>query len=80
MAGAGMATLTDEQVAHRMARIRMPVLILFGEHDRVVPPGNAGLMAESVPDARVKMLPEAGHIFPIEAPGATVEAVVEFLG
>lgn len=78
-AGMGMAALSDEQVAERMAAIRMPVLILFGEGDRVVPPGNARLMAEKLPDARVKILPGTGHLFPIEDPAATVEAILDFL-
>lgn len=79
MAGLGMAGLSEEQVAQRMASQKMPVLLLFGEHDNVIPPGNANLMAQKLPDAQVKILPGVGHIFPIEAPQATVEAIVEFL-
>jgi pimeloyl-ACP methyl ester carboxylesterase len=71
--------LSDEQVLQRMQSIQIPVLILFGEHDRVVPPGNAELMAKMLPDAKVKILPGCGHMFPIEAPGATEEAVLQFL-
>jgi len=78
-AGAGMGLLTDEQVTERMSRIRVPVLVLFGEHDQVVPPGNADLMARKLPNAQIKFVPGAGHIFPIEAPEATVQAIVEFL-
>lgn len=79
MAGAAMVMLTDAQVAQRMASIKVPVLILSGEHDKVVPPGNADRMASKLPDAQVKILPGVGHIFPIEDPAATVKAVVEFL-
>lgn len=79
MAGAGMATLSDEKVAERMSAIKAPALILFGEHDRVVPPGNAELMANKLENATVKILPGVGHIFPIEDPDATVNAIVEFL-
>jgi len=78
-AGAGMAALTDEQVEKRMSGIQVPVLILFGAHDRVVPPGNAELMAEKIPDAEIKFLPEAGHIFPIEKPTETIQAVRSFI-
>jgi pimeloyl-ACP methyl ester carboxylesterase len=80
LAGAGMAQLSDAQVKERLAALTMPALILFGEHDRVVPPGNAGLLAGKMPDARVVLLPGVGHIFPIEDPGATVRAVTDFLG
>ncbi len=79
MAGAAMATLSADEVRRRMAQISVPTLILFGEHDRVVPPENAPLLAEKIPDARVHILPGVGHMFPIEDPEATVSALVEFL-
>lgn len=79
MAGAGMATLTDEQVTQRMQSIRVPTLILFGEFDLVVPPGNANLMAVKISDAQIKIIPGCGHIFPVEDPSATVAAIHGFL-
>jgi len=79
MAGAGMAAFSDEQVAERMAAIKVPTLVLFGEHDKVVPPGNAELIAGKLRDARVHILRGAGHMFPIEAPDATVEVIRQFL-
>jgi pimeloyl-ACP methyl ester carboxylesterase len=78
-AGAGMAVLTYEQVDQRMAAIQVPTLILFGEFDMVVPPGNADLMAAKIPNAQVKTISTTGHIFPIEDPAATVVAIHEFL-
>jgi len=79
MAGAGAAAYTDEVVTQRMKAIAMPTLILFGEHDKVVPPGNADLMARKIANATVKIIPGAGHVFPIEEPEATVAILVEFL-
>jgi 3-oxoadipate enol-lactonase len=78
-AGAAMNALTDEQVSERLAGIQVPVLILFGEHDKVVPPGNADLLAKQIPDSTVKILPNAGHIYPLETPQATVQAILGFL-
>jgi pimeloyl-ACP methyl ester carboxylesterase len=57
----------------------VPTLILFGEYDCVVPPGNAGLMISKILNARAKIIPAAGHIFPIEDPAATVDAIHQFL-
>ena len=79
MAGAGTAAYTDDVVEQRLKAIQVPALILFGEHDKVVPPGNADLMAQKIANATVKIIAGAGHVFPIEEPEATVEAVVEFL-
>lgn len=80
MAGAGMAAFTPEEVMRRMAAITIPTLILFGEHDQVVPPGNALLLADKLGNAQTVILPGAGHIFPIEQPRATVNAIFNFLG
>lgn len=42
-------------------RIRQPVLIVSGQHDRVTSPGAARWLAESLPDARLLEVPRAGH-------------------
>jgi pimeloyl-ACP methyl ester carboxylesterase len=46
----------------------------------VVPPANAALLAEKIPDSKVVILPDAGHFFPIEVPEAASQAVIEFAG
>jgi len=79
MAGATMATLTEAQVAGRMAAIKAPTLLLSGEFDMVVPPGNVELMADKLPNAKIKILPNTGHIFPLEDPEVAVKAIVEFV-
>ncbi|UCC77840.1 MAG: alpha/beta fold hydrolase, partial [Anaerolineales bacterium] len=78
-AGASMSALTEEQVVERLGQIKMPVLILFGEQDKVVPPGNAGLLAQKIANSTVHLVPNAGHMYPLEAPQATVEIIHAFL-
>lgn len=64
---------------HKLERVAAPALIMFGEHDKVVPPANAGLLAGKIAGARVEILPDAGHFFPFEAPDAADAAVIRFL-
>lgn len=78
-AGAGTMAYTDEHVDARMRAIQVPTLLLFGEFDNVVPPGNADLMAQKIAGAKIKIIPNTGHVFPIEDPSATVKAITEFL-
>lgn len=78
-AGAGMAALTSEQVAERMQAIQVPTLILFGEHDKVVPPGNAELLHQKIAESQVVIVPGTGHMFPIEDPSRTVDILIDFL-
>jgi len=63
----------------RLQAIQAPTLILFGEHDQVVPPGNAELLAREIPHSMVYILPNAGHFYPLDAPKAAAEAVLDFL-
>lgn len=63
----------------RLEHLRLPVLILHGALDRVVPAGNAGLLAELIPDARVHILPRAGHNFLWEAAAEANRRIIEFL-
>jgi pimeloyl-ACP methyl ester carboxylesterase len=62
-----------------MAAIQVPTLIMFGEFDRVVPPGNADLMAAKISRAQIQIIPSTGHIFPIEDAVGTVNAIHAFL-
>ncbi len=64
---------------HRLPQVRVPTLILFGEHDQVVPPGNAELLARQIPGSTIRILPGAGHIWMIEQPEAAVAEIRAFL-
>jgi 3-oxoadipate enol-lactonase len=76
----GLALMSDAAAFEsRLPQVTAPTLILFGEHDKVVPPANAGLLARQIPHSRVVLLPDAGHFFPLETPEATVTAVADFI-
>jgi pimeloyl-ACP methyl ester carboxylesterase len=76
----GLGLLSAEAAFEgHLHRVTAPTLILAGEHDRVVPPGNAGLLSQRIPGSRQEIIPDAGHLFPIEQPEAAVLALVRFL-
>lgn len=78
--GVGLGLLSAEAAFEgRLGQVTVPTLVLFGEHDMVVPPGNAQLLAGELPDATIEILPDCGHIFPLEKPEAAVTAVSTFL-
>lgn len=63
----------------KLKQVIAPTLILFGAHDKVVPPGNAELLAREIPHSTIEILPDAGHFFPIETPDAANAAIIKFL-
>jgi pimeloyl-ACP methyl ester carboxylesterase len=76
----GMALMAQEaSFEHRLKNVQVPTLIMFGADDKVVPPGNAELLAREIPNNTVKILPQAGHFYPFDATDAAVAAIVEFL-
>jgi pimeloyl-ACP methyl ester carboxylesterase len=62
----------------KLSQIKVPTLILFGAHDKVVPPANAALLSEKIANSLVVIFPDAGHFFPIEIPEAASRAVIDF--
>ena len=63
----------------RIGDIGAPTLILHGTDDGVVDARNAALLAERIPDARVRLFEGRGHLFFWEDPDGFVSAVEEFL-
>ena len=60
-------------------RIHAPTLVLHGERDVLVPAANAELLARCIPDAELRILPDAGHGLPIELAAETFETMCDWL-
>ena len=73
--GQGMA---DPKLRRRLKRVRIPVLVVWGESDRVVDPEYGHIYAQSFPDARFHLIPEAGHLPQIEQPERLLALLWEF--
>ncbi|MDE2146094.1 MAG: alpha/beta fold hydrolase [Burkholderiales bacterium] len=59
--------------------IGVPTLCLAAAHDRTAPPAMMQRMAQRIPGAEFLCLAGAGHIAPLEQPGAFAAAVLDFL-
>ena len=74
-----MKALSVFNVKRRLGDIRCPVLVITGDEDKMVPPGNSRLLAEGIPGAELCIIKEAGHSFFREEPGKVCRVVAEFL-
>ncbi len=61
-----------------LASARVPLLFVSGEMDTLTPPDLARDMAARARDARAAVIPAAGHMTPIEAPGDVARVLREF--
>jgi uncharacterized protein (TIRG00374 family) len=59
--------------------IRVPVLLLADPADQIVPIMTAHRLLGELPDARLRLISDAGHNLPRRAPGAVAEAIAGFL-
>lgn len=63
----------------RLHQITAPTLVIHGETDKLVPPGNGELIASRIPGAKLVLIPHASHIFATDQPEAVHAAVLGFL-
>lgn len=63
-----------------LERIAAPTLLLWGQHDPLVPLRHSQAIAARIPNARLVVLPTARHVPMYEAPIACNAALGEFLG
>lgn len=60
-------------------RITVPVLVIEGGADKLLPAGWAARIAGQIPDGRAAVVPNAGHCPHIESPEAVNELLLDFL-
>jgi pimeloyl-ACP methyl ester carboxylesterase len=63
----------------RLAGVAVPLLALTGEQDRLTPPKFATFLADRIPGAEARILPEAGHLAMVERPDETNAALRAFV-
>jgi pimeloyl-ACP methyl ester carboxylesterase len=71
-------SMRDPKLRRRLARVRIPALVVWGESDGVVDPDYGRAYAQSLPNARFALIPEAGHLPQIEQPERLLTLVWEF--
>ncbi|MDQ6797694.1 MAG: alpha/beta hydrolase [Actinomycetota bacterium] len=62
-----------------LATIRVPVLVVVGEHDGPSPPAEAEALADALPDAHLEVIEGAGHLSNLEAPASFNGVLATFL-
>lgn len=71
--------MADPELGPRLADVRVPALLVWGENDVVVPPEFGRAYTELLADARFELVPGGGHLPFRDAPEATFAALDRFL-
>lgn len=61
------------------AKVTVPTLVVVGSDDRLTPPDMHRAIADAIPGAVLRIIPDAGHLSNIEQPEAFNEIVLSFL-
>lgn len=79
-AGIGLEPYHFEELAAAVPSLRLPVRIVYGERDAILPDvaETMARLERDLPDVEVTALPEAGHFLQEEAPGRVGELLAEF--
>ena len=77
---AALRALADRpDMTKDMQRLKKPVLLICGREDTITPPAVMEPMEKILPEGHLLIVPEAGHLVPLEAPAVFYEAVRSFL-
>lgn len=72
-----LATRTDSTPG--LSKIRVPVLLLVGEEDKVTPVSESEIMAKSIVGSQMKIIGTSGHLSNLENPQKFNDHLSEFL-
>ena len=68
----------NPKLAARLRRVACPTLLLWGEHDRLVPPAYGEAYKQHLAGAELKLILDCGHLPMFEKEREFVEAVLRF--
>ena len=71
--------LHNPKLGRRLARIEAPTLIVWGDHDRLIPPGYAHRYQALIKNSRVTLIERCGHNILAERPKEFASVVAGFL-
>ncbi len=75
----GRAIFDRDSVLDALRSAETPTLILCGDKDVATPPERSQELQANIPNATLKMIPDAGHTAPVEEPAAVNAAINSFL-
>ena len=76
---AACAQLAELDLRPELSKVKMPALVLVGEHDEATPPPMSHELAALLPNARLKIIAGCAHVPQLQAPKIFLDAIGDFL-
>ena len=71
--------LAELDLRPQLAQVKIPVLVLVGEHDEATPPPMSRELAALLPNARLKIIAGCAHVPQLQSPKIFLDAIGDFL-
>jgi len=62
-----------------LSKLKLPVLVLVGEHDEATPPAMSHELAAGLPQAHLEIIPGCAHVPQLQSPAIFLEMLGDFL-
>jgi 3-oxoadipate enol-lactonase len=76
---AACAALAELDLRPQLGQVKVPALVLVGEHDEATPPPMSHELAAGLPHARLQVIPGCAHVPQLQAPEVFLAAIGDFL-
>jgi 3-oxoadipate enol-lactonase len=76
---AACAALAELDLRPQLGEVKVPVLVLVGEHDEATPPPMSHELAAGLPNARLKVIAGCAHVPQLQSPEVFLDAIGDFL-
>jgi 3-oxoadipate enol-lactonase len=76
---AACEALAELDLRPQLGQVRIPVLVLVGEHDEATPPPMSRELAAGLPDAHLEIIPGCAHVPQLQSPEVFLEIIGDFL-
>jgi 3-oxoadipate enol-lactonase len=77
---AACEALAELDLRPQLGEVKVPVLVVVGEHDEATPPPMSEELAAGLPRARLRIMAGCAHVPQLQAPQAFLNAICDFLG
>ena len=71
--------LCNPKLGQWLHRVDVPTHVVWGEHDKVIPPAYAVALKDRIAGATMTMMPGCGHLPHVEQPDAFADTVTAFI-
>ena len=72
-----LSAITRHDTSTRLGTLEMPILVVHGTEDRIIPVENGRVVAGLIPGSRLEILQDIGHLFFWELPERSAELLRE---